>query len=513
MLVCLQFPILDLRGFVGGETGRLDIPHWPIPEVGKEFVRAFGLIRRRPLGGLPEKGEARTCVANRAIRFKSLYYCRCRGRAEELAVRIRCAFRRFYFDGRCVGKFEIGLRVPNVPRVLVWPALGEFLRQLVALPVQVGHDPSSECPLVEAGQELARHYLRSTTVQSQRDLARDWWVQAGSPILVIECPRARGIDPNTMPFKCIDVPGIDWGRMGCSLYQGWITSRQSEICLWMVLPAGSAGQGPVAPQTDGYRSVRLLRISLLRYYAEQQCFYRLVNNIRDKANLLRPAEPPRIDLQDYLNRITRDLRQTKENLVQKYGSDMTGAVMQSWDYAMPGEIAELVESLEQIRPQVFRKVKEQIQEVNIPRNVFNLSPGSTLNMGDLNMPDNRRQVNVTGRGNTVVQATDNAVLSINNSFNQVKSSNASDEVKNKMRDLKQLVDQLVVEKADPDTRQKVADDYEVLAKEVSRPKPRKDWLAVSGKGLIEAAETCSKLVAPIGACVKGLLSLFGIPLP
>jgi internalin A len=52
-----------------------------------------------------------------------------------------------------------------------------------------------------------------------------------------------------------------------------------------------------------------------------------------------------------------------------------------------------------------------------------------------------------------------------------------------------------------------------LTEEAAQPKPDKGLLAVTAKGLVEAAETCAKLAGPVVAATKTVLGLFGVTLP
>jgi hypothetical protein len=53
----------------------------------------------------------------------------------------------------------------------------------------------------------------------------------------------------------------------------------------------------------------------------------------------------------------------------------------------------------------------------------------------------------------------------------------------------------------------------LLTDEATQAEPDKEQLRVSGKGLIEAAQTCAKMAPPVISAVKTVLGLFGIVLP
>jgi hypothetical protein len=124
MLLCIQFPFADARRFLN-KAERLGIPGWPLPTPDAEFVRFFGAIRRRPHGGLDGWiGEDPICRADRALSFS---------RAPHLIVdqkRTRIVFRRLYFDGWAVGKYEIGLHVSPKNSVVEFRDLESALLRL-----------------------------------------------------------------------------------------------------------------------------------------------------------------------------------------------------------------------------------------------------------------------------------------------------------------------------------------------------------------------------------------------
>ena len=148
MLVHLQFPIVDLRGLAGGEDSRLPVPNWPSPLQDEEFIRSAGVIRKRYSGGLQGWiAEELYCDARRSIRFIPGAL----GSRDFSNRRIRIAFRRFYFDGTAVAKFEVGLSIKEKLDASDPNGLNALLEQLLSLPVRVG-GTKAICPLAEFRQ-------------------------------------------------------------------------------------------------------------------------------------------------------------------------------------------------------------------------------------------------------------------------------------------------------------------------------------------------------------------------
>ena len=72
MLVFYQIPMTDFRNFIEADTGKLHLPSWPIPKPNTDFIRSFGMVKRRRLGGLQGwVGENEICDSSRAVKFTS----------------------------------------------------------------------------------------------------------------------------------------------------------------------------------------------------------------------------------------------------------------------------------------------------------------------------------------------------------------------------------------------------------------------------------------------------------
>jgi len=76
MLLSIQFPLADSRAFLPQKVKLLERPTWPSPSIDPpiiDFVRSFGIIRKRKLGGLRGwVGESALCEADRALKFSKI---------------------------------------------------------------------------------------------------------------------------------------------------------------------------------------------------------------------------------------------------------------------------------------------------------------------------------------------------------------------------------------------------------------------------------------------------------
>lgn len=323
MLLVIQYPIADARDFVAEPTAALGYPSWPAAQPDRDFVRFFGMVRQRPRGGLSGwVSEHVTCEADNALRLGDLSPYR-DGRFRAV-VPLRIAFRRFYYDGRVVGKFEIGLhlelerdaRFAGVRKL----QLLRLARHVLDLPVSIP-DPEggmSKTRLAAAGPPLARLYRLGSTRLAEGEAAagEEWWVTAGSPLLFLEQDAAAadlawGID---LAGRTITSPAYPTLRLTHYLlphagrqWRAWHAQDQGE----------EAGEGPLArlagiwqrwrgkeppagPGATG--ALRTLRLYLLRLHAEKACLQQILRHIAGG----KLAPPPRSALSNTLQRYLND---------------------------------------------------------------------------------------------------------------------------------------------------------------------------------------------------------------
>jgi len=149
MLTSIQYPFADTRSFITDDGGRLSRPRWIAPDTESDFVRSFGGVTVRPRGGASIGGEQYHCEARWAVRFEP----------PGLGPNRRCAFRRFYADGRALAKFEIGIARDGSGPLAATREIDAILEQLAAVPA---HETPAR-PLGELGPVLARAYLHVST--------------------------------------------------------------------------------------------------------------------------------------------------------------------------------------------------------------------------------------------------------------------------------------------------------------------------------------------------------------
>lgn len=201
MLTTLRVPILDFRPFAADE-GLYSGVRLPGAWAEGEFVRAVGLIQRRPRRAVSDWPSERTFADFRnAVRFPARSIEDLNNRLQATCVQ---SFRRrlwhalpevdCLFDYDFSASFGYRRRSTSVdeqPNGSL-SSLLEAPKLLSGLLVTVGPDGQDlgsppRTALVKAGRHLAEHFAQGTAVPAVRELSKSF-VKAGRPVLAVEAP-------------------------------------------------------------------------------------------------------------------------------------------------------------------------------------------------------------------------------------------------------------------------------------------------------------------------------------
>lgn len=133
-----------------------------------------------------------------------------------------------------------------------------------------------------------------------------------------------------------------------------------------------------------------------------------------------------------------------------------------------------------------------------------------IHHGDKHMGDHK-EIHIDGAGHTF-HAPVGFDQTFTNCFNTVQS--LPDDKAELKAAMERLLEAVQAMERSPEVGAKakaeMAENVEALTKEVARPEPRNKWLHLSGEGLIEAAQTCAAMAAPVVAATREVLKLFGM---
>ncbi|MCL8381111.1 hypothetical protein [Xanthobacter aminoxidans] len=344
MLVVVQIPIVDLRGFTA-ESNRLPVPGWPAPEPDKDFLRAFGAIRRRPSGGLNGwLGEAAVCEAGRGLRFAGSLQRSLVTKSGDWKLRV--AYRRFFSDGVATGKFEIGFDVRPVRSTGNLLRVDEVVAGLLKLPLS--SEGTIARSLGAAGGPLAQAYARATTSHVANPDAASRFVLAGRPAVVIEHNGRTLCVPNVarvMEAEGPDAPtAIFWHQR---LFA-------ADVPVWFLPRPRGARLGPT----------REIRLYLCRFHAETEAIAKTFRAVSMGAIAPSPRSPQSDRLQRFLLNAFRHHRQVGKRLDSKTGLPFYEAALWHRDHALPGYYDSLLTAISAVNPRssVQTAIEDYISE-------------------------------------------------------------------------------------------------------------------------------------------------------
>lgn len=475
-----------------------------MPKPDKEFIRGSGIVKRRQRGGLASwSGEEIYCTAKRALRFRPLLRYQPVG-ALGNSVSLDSAFRRFLFNGEVVSRVELGFRVVSSKNSEnPFPLRRQEVLDLIegCLSIKVNVQSTSRvpisCDLLNCGQHLAKHYLQSTTRSIDGKLAQteDWWVSPGTPLLLIDY---KDYEINMLPKYARLVAVHEDSSDSPALHYCRIERTGMRLGVWFL--------GDFWKDLDLARRIRL---HIFRFHAEKECLQQVLRLIiQDRLQFGVRTESSN-NLQQYLLGCNKLF--SKKLRFGLPHSKILGEIQRFEDIINPGDRATLLTQLAAI--DVRKNIYDNMEHItrggtDSKQTIYVYGPGNRINVG-INQRTGGTEVtnyeikigdNVKFMGDVVVANT------IQDSFNKMSSSAATDEMKEKLKQLTEAVIEMCNHLSQEKARE-AARDLETLTSEALSDKPRRKWYELSAQGLIDAAKTVGHIAAPVIAIVGSLLPL------
>ncbi len=296
MFLTLQFPIADIRPFLQSEVECLVTPTWPTPEENLQFVRFFGHIRKRLLGGSGVKwmgDELYFCDASNAIRFGDLG-----SHTFPTWARRRRMLRRLFLHKPALARVEVSFALSfDRNESLTGENVIDRLEEILKLPTHVPplDQDSKSSPgtgLMRQGRRIARLLRDATVPSSYWPLAEEesWTVRDGDPMLLVEYGRD---EITVLPKFARSIPVEETHGFRIS----WMTAQKQgkPLVIWF-LEASPGGESKVIR--------RQIRMCLLRLHLEYQAL-RLILNALYESDRLGSNPDSLVLLGDYLDEATR----------------------------------------------------------------------------------------------------------------------------------------------------------------------------------------------------------------
>jgi hypothetical protein len=494
VLVVVQFPFFDGRGFTEGGFGRLTRPSWP-PETGipRQFLRRFGQASTRKKGADQAwSDESAFMGASRAIGFPDLASVDLGPSAG--GFRPAGAFRRLLCDPtRTIVRLEIGLshqgergpsgRLP-FPTALNETMSGNLVEGLLALPTIVPRQRDGpRRPLQRQGLDLARLYATSTTRWKVPPSGEPMdYLEVGQPVVVVQF---RQDDRWTMPTWMTAVkPGsiggarLGFGRVG----------------------AGNVGTWFLGPGVDDDHEllIRSLRVCLLRLHARQEALDGLIRQMEVRRVVYEPYTPAGEALSRYIQAALKEINKKVSN--REFSQS---ALLEAMDAAsavsIPGKEVMRVAQLDAARGQIKEATNAYLRRREADREVKIFKDGA---VGEINIKGNNV---LTGVNFMIAKRIQDVRVNMNN-------SNAKEEVKAAVNDLSTEAEELVKALPDEQSKAEVAAAVETIAAEAQKDNPTEFLVKAAGNALITAGQKVQEFSEPISKAVNTVLGILKIAL-
>jgi|GEM_PF-1863774 len=480
MLVIFQVPILDLRRFTS-DTGRLRKPTWPIPDPNLDFVRNSGAIAHRPLGGIQGwVGEDLICNAKKAVRFD--YIPRLPNSCQD---DFKIAFRRFYFDGHAVGKYEIGFATireynTNFSEDDIEKLLTNILNLSVRIPIPMqGH---FRAKLLEIGPLLAKMYLQATTkVDYPEGPPRDSLVRSGTPMLLMELNEDFRDGPYAgRPFNSQELPLNH--QKGIALAYAHVKHSAQWVNHWFLRYSEKWGSGN---SEHLKKNVRRLRIYLQRLHAEHECL-----RLTLRALLTRSIDIPTNSdyfqaFQHYLNESTRRIGILQNKTARQFDDSIYELARNATSAIRSGELSALNSVLDRLnlRPNLRRKVDrytEECKNITIIKHMEH-----NYQMGDTYKDIHNSII-------TTRESIAEGLISIR--------TNHEDRVADQIQKLDELIISLNEQELSPEKKNDCLELLNALTNETKKPSPSKPVLKTIGETLANTLSHVASISKAVTEC-------------
>ncbi|MFL5762372.1 MAG: hypothetical protein ACJ77K_00435 [Bacteroidia bacterium] len=176
MFFNIHFPISDQRVILSNAK-KLPVPAWTGSVNGKAFIRRFGAMKKRPLGGSVHfEGEGTFCDAENLLSFLPV------NQVENVFSPV---FKRFYSDGCFMNKMEVGFRLTNPYfkngdlETILQAAFSQQVR------INIYDREKADTTLFAAGRRLRDAYIESTTEYGHLKQEMYHSAQHGEPVGIL----------------------------------------------------------------------------------------------------------------------------------------------------------------------------------------------------------------------------------------------------------------------------------------------------------------------------------------
>lgn len=361
MHLIFQFPIADLRP-LNTENLRLTRPYWPSPDIaeGKPFIRKFGQLKDRQLGGVSGwPSEEYYCDASLSVKYTDIHKSGY-DTGEGVKAVITKVYRRLYSDGKFMNKIELGFVDDLESRLNQNFAskivdLQDVIDHYCKLPVRI---KDQTIPLSEAGKALCKSFTEATTIKSKYQSDINRLVIGGQLNITIVLSTNDFIK---LPEHSQLINQYMVNKRKVFLYGAKLQIAKRDVKVWIIRAYKDTDRLPKGNPL--MTVVRNLRINLGRIHAERETLRILLSNIMIKAVPLEAGTAKSELVTSYVKDIVKKLFAQKRNSLEQ--NEILDFALASEKLALPGTLESLyltaIDYKDKYTQKLIKKLADDLQ--------------------------------------------------------------------------------------------------------------------------------------------------------
>jgi hypothetical protein len=408
-------------------------------------------------------------------------------------------------NGRGITRIELGFSIDHEFMKVPGQAVLKAVDDVLSLDVRIDFQGAGtrEGKLGTSAANLAKHYLAATTRTKPMDGFQPsaWWVDAGEPLVFVELLDAP-IEPRPRTFRTVELP---WA--GYRLYYTRALYRGQYIGVWILNAVSGL---PVYRRAGDYDETvtRSVRLHLMRLHAERQTLKSVFQHIDDGRLPVQARREEGDPLQIFLNRASEFLLSKEFN--GKAMSPALNAIEAFDDLVAPGQRASLLEQLNDIRPNILKKVRNCTDRAENYGGGVNLlgNNGPIALQIQMNREEGKLVSQFVDAKGAIIHGDFVVADLINGSFNRVKDSQVNNDLKTNLDALNKAVAAMAQE-LPADGAKDAAKALDTVTREATSEKPDEDYFATGSNKLLKIAKAVGEAAGPVVSVIGAVAKLLG----
>lgn len=508
MIFTVAFPVSDLRRIYCPPQTYLERPNWLFPDVGKDFVRAFGSLKRSEqvghnLGGLKKSAiEAYACDVTNGPKFVDLPI----QVENEGKYQWQVLARRLFFDQFAALRLEYDLKIEVLSqsqRIEPSKLLKFIGNSVLQIREHIGpaRDGFDQEKFGASGRILAKALLeRTVPADGFADIgSASGFVTPERPFVFVHANAGNSIQI-TQNFIELDSP---FSRHFTVFHDRDTVFANSDVPVWLLVSDKGAIQ----------RDVKNFSLYLRRCHSDTEVAKRLLNMAFHKSHALADGEYFSLgeEYEEYVRSLLKRIRVTGKQLrkvkrlaqaANEEQPDLSALASVAYTDTNPGIDSQFEAGLLKMR---FAHQRNRQAVTMFYERLLSEAARNKVVIERLNM--NNSISNSTISNSNVTQAGGDVMNEISQTFSAASEAVENEDLKLALKDLEAAV-QEALKNGEVENPDELAGDVESLTSEVTSEKPRPSRIAAIGGMIRDGVLATSKLVPAIVSSVEKIKSLF-----